>query len=321
MRLSSHEISKQAAIWAFKLDAGSLAPKEQEALELWLAVDVRNLGALGRAIASLARVDRLGAVGVGALDYTAERDPTQWTRRHLVWTGAAATGLTAAAAMVGVAVLGVSATEDFVTRVGETCTLNLSDGSTIVLNTDSKLLVGFTKHQRRICLARGEALFHVAKDKTRPFIVVADDALVRAVGTSFNVRLLPQHPVQVLVQEGVVEVSQRNTPDIAPVRAAAGTRAVLAHDHVIATRNVDASQVTRDLAWQYGRLEFNNETLAAAADEYARYGAKITIDPAIADRTITGSFTSKDPVGFAKAAVVALDLKLEVKDNEVRISS
>jgi transmembrane sensor len=118
----------------------------------------------------------------------------------------------------------------------------------------------------------------------------------------------------------VVEVSLRNMPETLRVRAGAGTKAEVAKGAPIATRSVSTTQLARDLAWQHGQLEFNNETLASAAEEFARYsGTTISVDPTVADRTITGSFAAKDPVGFARAAAAVLDLRLAVHENEVRI--
>ena len=316
MSLSSRETDKQAVSWACKLDAGPLAPDEEASLEQWLASDVRHPGALGRAVACLARVDRLGAVGVDASNF---EEPPIWTRRWLVMGGGAAVGL-AAATVAGVTLWHDDAQGEFVTKIGESCTVSLSDGSVVILNTDSKLTVGYSARERVVNLARGEALFHVAKDKKRPFIVVAGDTQIRAVGTIFNVLLLPKRPVQILVQEGVVEVTRPDAPSAPTIRATAGTQTVALQDRPLAPRAVSAPQVSRSLAWQYGRLEFNNKALADAAEEFSRYsGTKITVDPSVADRTITGSFVARDPVGFARATADVLDLRIELKENQVRI--
>ncbi len=55
------------------------------------------------------------------------------------------------------------------TGVGEQRTIKLEDGSTIALNTDTAVRVELTDRMRRVSLLRGEALFNVAKDPTRPF--------------------------------------------------------------------------------------------------------------------------------------------------------
>jgi transmembrane sensor len=73
------------------------------------------------------------------------------------------------------------------TDIGERRSITLSDGSTVDLNARSQLRVEFSETERRVDLLDGQALFQVAKDKQRPFIVHSRDATVRAVGTQFDV--------------------------------------------------------------------------------------------------------------------------------------
>ena len=327
MRVSSQEISKQAGEWAAKVDAGELTPEEQDKLEAWLAADVRHLGAFGRSIAVLERLDRLRAVGTDAMRAMVSTDSPVWSRRRVVLSGGAVASLAAAVLLAAVVRRdhpqqpAVIPDQNFATRIGETRTVSLSDGSVVTLNTDSRISVRYTGSLRKVQLVRGEALFNVAKNKRRPFIVVAGDTQVRAVGTTFTVRLLQKRPVQILVQEGVVEVTRRSTPNATPVRATADTQTVVPHGAPIATHPVPYSKVARNLAWQYGQIAFDNETLEEAALEFARYSdKKIVVEPAVAGLTITGLFASNDPAGFAKAAASVLNLHAEVGGEEVRIS-
>jgi transmembrane sensor len=73
------------------------------------------------------------------------------------------------------------------TDTGERRSITLADGSTVDLNARSRLRVEFSKNERRVELLDGQALFQVAKDKNRPFIVASGEATVRAVGTQFDV--------------------------------------------------------------------------------------------------------------------------------------
>ncbi len=73
------------------------------------------------------------------------------------------------------------------TDIGERRSITLADGSTVDLNARSKLRIEFSSAERRVELLDGQALFQVAKDKQRPFIVHSGDATVRAVGTQFDV--------------------------------------------------------------------------------------------------------------------------------------
>ena len=91
------------------------------------------------------------------------------------------------------------------TDVGEQRSLALADGSTVELNSRSRIKVQYTEHERHIDLLEGQALFHVAKNKWRPFIVTAADTRVRAVGTAFDVYKTSSGAV-VTVVEGRVAV-------------------------------------------------------------------------------------------------------------------
>jgi transmembrane sensor len=73
------------------------------------------------------------------------------------------------------------------TDIGERRSITLADGSTVDLNARSKLRIEFSSAERRVELLNGQALFQVAKDKQRPFIVHSGGATVRAVGTQFDV--------------------------------------------------------------------------------------------------------------------------------------
>ena len=69
------------------------------------------------------------------------------------------------------------------TDVGERTSIALSDGSTLMLNTNSRIRVNYTEHHRLLILERGEINIKVAKDKFRPLSVIAGDQIVQAVGT------------------------------------------------------------------------------------------------------------------------------------------
>src|SRR5688572_25678682 len=73
------------------------------------------------------------------------------------------------------------------TSIGEQRTINLADGSTLILNADSKVRVRYSEAERTIALEQGQALFKVAKNPSRPFVVHSGEASVRAVGTQFDV--------------------------------------------------------------------------------------------------------------------------------------
>ena len=242
-----------------------------------------------------------------------------WSRRRVVMTGAVAASI-AGAGFFGVELWRRSREQVFVTGIGQVREILLTDSSVITLNTDSKVAVKYTSEMRNVHLLQGEALFDVAKNKNRPFVVQANGTLLRAVGTSFTVSVLPQKPVQVLVREGVVELRRTGTA-FAPVRLSANTIAVAPHDAPVSATVIPPAKVVRDMAWQHGQIAFDDETLEDAANEYARYSdVRIVVDPAASRRTITGVYISNDPIGFAKNAAAVLGLQVEVNGHEVKIS-
>ena len=316
-RLNPHEIDRIAAEWAARRFNG-LSADESAALDAWLAEEPRHLGAYMKAEAVLARLEQAGAAGADALRVE-QAAPGSFANRRTVLAGAAAAGLGFAAG--GVLVLrGLLEEEIYSTNIGETREVILSDGSIVTLNTNSRIAVHYSKSLRKIVLDQGEALFEVAKNKHRPFIVEAHDTQVRAVGTSFTVKLLSQQLVQVQVREGVIEIKRPGVPEAAPVRLAANSQAFAPERAPISTAAVPGAQLTRNLAWRQGRIAFDNQPLADAAREFARYSnIQIHVEPGLENQTVTGLFVSTDPVGFARAAALSLNLHVTVGNREVSI--
>ncbi len=105
------------------------------------------------------------------------------------------------------------------TATGEERSVRLEDGSTLDLNSQSKVRVRFSAHERSVELLQGQALFRVAKDAARPFIVSTDTTQVRAVGTQFDVYRKNSGTV-VTVIEGHVAVLPEATAPEPPVTGA-----------------------------------------------------------------------------------------------------
>jgi len=315
---TAREIDAVAADWAARIDRGPLSPGEDTRFQAWLAGDVRCPGAYARMRAIALNTERARALGT---DFDpAAFVPQASSRRTVLRAG----GAIAAALLIGVAGTWQMLKQRgrFITAKGESKSIALKDGSVVTLNTASEIQVNFTDALRAIELVRGEALFDVAKDKARPFVVAAGDTHVRAVGTSFIVRRLDAAPVQVLVREGIVEVF-RPAGGTAPVRLGANAMAEARPDGSdIAAHAVPAVQVRRLMAWQSGQIAFEGETLAQAASEFSRYSdTRIVIDdPSLAREEIAGLFKATDPVGFARTVAISLNAHASVGEGEVRLT-
>jgi transmembrane sensor len=220
------------------------------------------------------------------------------------------------------------AQERYTSGIGEVRRIALEDGSTLLLNTASEVTVRLTTQQRDIRLVRGEALFEVAHDKSRPFIVHANDTAVRAVGTAFAVRL-DAAQVDVTVTEGVVEVGDSKTlSGLGPTTAPASrpdVKRVAAHEHAVIARSrapdvepIAPAKADRQLAWREGMVSFDGESLQTAVAEINRHNRRQIVidDPTLAAMPIVGVFRAIDLEGFSAAAAAALKARA-IPDGDV----
>ena len=178
-------------------------------------------------------------------------------------------GLVAVALVGTVATVGlqkIAAVDRYRTIVGAEREIRLADGSVAHLNTDSAIEVSLRSDRRFVRLLRGEARFDVYPNRHAPFVVQANDATLRALGTDFNVRLRPEM-TEVTVIEGGVAVRDGK----APVRTVkAGTLAAI-RGGAVAMTALDHAQIAQRTAWRTGTLTFAGEPLAQAVEEVNRY--------------------------------------------------
>ena len=313
---TSSEVDEAAAQWAARLDRAQPGAIDQAALDRWLAESSRHVGALARAQAILARLDMASALG-GDFGADEARAPLL-SRRAVLGAGAAGAAIAASAAWF---VFRPTFTT-YTTGKGEVRLIPLAEGSVITLNTASRVDVHLGRHRRDLRLVAGEALFEVAKDSQRPFLVEAGPTSVEATGTAFTVRHT-QDRLVVDVQEGSVQMKSTEA-SFEPQNLGASMRAeAQLRDGVLRVSKVDPAQQIDDLAWRDGRIAFRGETLREAADELARYSDTqiVFADKDAAARTITGYFSATDVIGFARAASESLNLTMRVETGKVVFSS
>ena len=306
-----NNIERIAAEWAALIDSGSMSAEQQRAFEAWIDVDPRHLGAYLKVEAALARVARLGSEALRQRCVT-NVAPLEPVRRRIWWIGALAASI-AVTALCGSLWTINTFDADYATGVGEIRTVCLPDGSSITLDAASEVHLHYNLFARDVILDNGVALFNVAKNKRRPFVVAAGGIKVRAVGTSFEVGKIAEQPLTVTVREGVVAISRLREPGVTMVDAASQAVVPANGDPKLEPRS--AAQLSHDFAWLDRRLFFRHQTLAAAAREFERYSnLRIIIEsPAIAGRMVTGTYVATDPAGFAKAVAVLMDLQLDAE--------
>jgi transmembrane sensor len=319
------EIDEEAAEWTWRLDGEEVSPADRESFEAWLRQDARHRRAFDEfskvwrtldGLAEAKRDEKLATFTDAARHRHAHLSP-RW------WLGAAA------AVLVGVfaAVLWMrqgSEIQTFSTAVGQQRDVTLADGSIVSLNTNSIVETDLSRRIRQIHLRKGEAHFQVAHDRLRPFLVHAGDAVVRAVGTEFEVRLRADQHVDIVVNEGRVEVQAAPTgsgPDTAGTpshRPAPALRAVSAGERLstssadYAVKAVTPEQLSSEMAWREGAIIFDGEPLSEAIAEIERYtDARIVVsDPETAALRVGGRFRTDNVQDFFQGLQSALPVAI-----------
>lgn len=257
-------------------------------------------------------------------------------RRRTPWLAFAASLLIAA---VGTGIWYYAQWDVYRTATGEQRSIRLDDGSTIDLNSRTIIRVRYREHERNIELAQGQALFNVARDVTRPFVVDSNGTKVRAVGTQFDVYRKSAGTV-VTVLEGKVAVSAPTAPAAtvnqdAPAGSGPVTgglsatleRAVLlaADEQVIIAPNavprIARGTAATAVAWTSRKVVFSRASLAEVAEEFNRYSTRelIVEEPGSYDFHVSGVFSSTDVGSIVRFLRTRPGLEVEESGAEIRV--
>jgi transmembrane sensor len=307
----------EAAAWRLRLS--EIDADSTEDFQAWLAADTRNEAALQRVDRVWDRFDDNPATPeLLALRQAALRQAERYARSS--WrTGSDAYRIAAAAVLaVGVAAWGAMAwlerPDVYTTQLGERRTITLSDGSHIALDSASELRVRYSEHARRLELVRGQARFEVAHDMTRPFSVHAGAETAIATGTDFDVDM-PGPLVLVTLIEGHVNVLGEGRP----VVLGPGEQLVQAPKAAPVVGHVD---IDRIVAWENGKLIFDNEPLASVVARVSRYTQVpvLVADDKAGAMKISGVFTAGDISGFVDTVTRYLPLEaIQAESGEIRL--
>lgn len=193
------------------------------------------------------------------------------------------------------------------TAVGEMRDIPLNDGSTLHLNSGSEAEVRFTENGRRVRILKGEASFDVAHDKSRPFDVEARSAVIRAVGTAFNVRMRPS-VIELTVTHGTVTV---RSGDQVSQKVSEGSGAVIQPRNVALTR-LGPKLIDQRTAWREQMVELDGETIEQAANEFNRYRTTPILigDTRVSALRIGGRFRTTDSREFLSALQYSLPIRV-----------
>lgn len=283
----------EAAGWLARLRSDVRDVTLEDQLDAWLSHSDAHREAF-------AAVNRAWDLAGGVAQRPAEPPAERVARGRWRWPAAAAAAA-AIVAMIGGGIRYSQSRPTVATAVGERRVLTLADGSTVTLNTDTRLRVRFSETGRTVILDNGEASFDVAKDATRPFIVKAGATQVTAIGTTFDVRWL-QQAVAVTLAQGrvrVVETGDNGKP-IRAVYLSPGQRFA---DGGGRRAGVEAVDLRTARAWTGGLMVFDATPLTEAVIEMNRYTQRhIRLEGHGAERVaISGAFQTNHPGTFARA--------------------
>ena len=183
---------------------------------------------------------------------------------------------------------------DHRTKTAEIRTLELDDGSTVVLAPESAIALSYGARQRGVELLTGEAFFDVASDVDRPFRVTARDMRATVLGTAFSV-LSSDDGATVALQHGRVQISSDTTPPPLSEALRAGQTLQVSRTGEVIRGSRPPSQIA---AWRQGQLIAIDQPMAIVVDRLRRYykGAIILANRSLANRPVTGLYSLDDPV-------------------------
>ncbi len=338
------EIMAEAAVWIAMLHGPNRSPKMERDFREWQASSAAHRKAFERTTDVWEMVPRIRVqdafAGVSssraASGFDADGGGYGLKRRRRRWPLLMLLPVTVVTALVFVRTS--TGGTDYATKVGEQQLVVLDDGSRMTLNTNTQVHVSLGKTLRSVEVKQGEALFEVAKDSQRPFVVHAGGTEVEAVGTVFSVRVADggdrrADALAVALVEGQVAVRPdpsawtKGLSSATPILMKAGERLKLVKA-APATATQDSQQLDRPrmdslLAWKRSEADFDDVPLPDAVNEMNRYSrTPITLldTGALAALRVSGQFHTGDNLSFARTISALHRLKLTERDGRLELS-
>ena len=251
------EALEAARAWIMRLSRSTVGETDWIDFNVWLEASDENADAYDRAINLWSEYQAFA----NAPRPSKSKSETKSWRRYLI------PGFGVAAAILLALPVSEAMTppQVFKTERGETRTVWLDDGTRIDLNSASTLKVKLGWRTRKVEMADAEAIFDVAKDSSRPFVISAGDEKIRVVGTKFNVRRR-DGAQSVTVERGRVEVSGLDGSKM--VALTPGQR--LDHSEGKSGVGVRAFDPAVAMSWRSGRLIYRDEPLSIVAADLSR---------------------------------------------------
>jgi transmembrane sensor len=315
-KIATRRIRKQAAGWVTELHGPGRSAALEDKVRLWIAEDPRHAAAFELA------TDAWQDSG----HFHSHRPALDSLIRSRARPRATVPALAGMGILCAAIIAAVYFLRDDTLKTGpaEQRTVQLSDGTEVALNANTRLIVRYDAQVRKVILVGGEALFTIIKHQARPFIVVIGDQKIVAVGTSFVVRREDpsRSAFAVTLVEGRVAIEPISWPNVLPAGPVTGLKLLDPGERLRFngdSAKEDSPSIDQVTAWQKGQLIFDDTSLSEAAAEFNRYGSqKITIDdPRLGKLRVGGVFRIGDPSSFAHAMANAYHLQVIEDDRSI----
>lgn len=178
------------------------------------------------------------------------------------------------------------------TERAQITTSTLEDGTEVTLNANSHIQVTYYRNRRHVHLHQGEAIFNVAKDPQRPFVVETDATIITVLGTRFAVNKLSQF-VRVSVDHGQVRVESKNVADTKVLYK--GEVVEVPNDKAIKYRNYNAADYFK---FANGVIVFNESDIHEIAEVLSRFRKDNIIVKGTSQERISAVIHAKDTETF-----------------------
>ncbi|PXA86087.1 iron transporter [Nostoc sp. 3335mG] len=198
--------------------------------------------------------------------------------------------------------------ETFRTGIGQQADVTLPDGSTVTLDTASRLEVRYDGDTRRVLLD-GQGWFRL-RPSDKPFLISAGGHSFTAAAGSFDVRTDPGQ-VRAFAADGTLSLAGGDSS----VALASGNLLAARGNDVTIRRLDDPASFT---GWRTGLLQFDDVPVAQAANELNRYRRRpIRIaDSGVASLHVSGAFHTAETPAFVDALTAGFPVRVKQDSSE-----
>lgn len=163
---------------------------------------------------------------------------------------------------------------------GERKKITLPDGSIVTINANTQLRIPSDFGVRdRVLGLTGEAVFDVAQNNAKPFIVRSGNLQTVVLGTSFNVKAYPdEKDVEIAVLTGKVRIEKKAAAQTTVLSAGLTKDQILTYNEENNALNIGTGKANEIAAWQNNVFYFEQASIPEIAAVLERqYNIHITL--------------------------------------------